>query len=318
MSFVIPAYNEESYIGRCLFSVLKETKKYNDEFEIIVVNNASQDKTKEVALGFPGIKVIDEPKKGLTRARQAGFLASSGEIIANIDADTILTPEWIPYVKNEFSKNKKLVALSGPFIYYDLPGFTNFWVKVFYRIGFLSYLTNKFILKIGSAVQGGNFALRRSALEKIGGYNLAINFYGEDTDIARRLNPLGDVKFTFKLPIYASGRRLVKEGAVVMGVRYAMNYIWTTFFKKPFDTKPPLAVDGNVKKAPRKLFIPKILSGLTVSILVAVLFLISHFSTLANFENSSKNLVQKIHNRISASQGFQKLEKEMRPIPSYP
>ncbi len=315
VSFVIPAYNEEFYIEKCLISVLREVKENTGAYEIIVVNNGSTDKTKEIALRFSGVTVVDEPERGLPRARQAGFLASRGDLIANIDADTLLPSGWLRYAEDQFSKNQKLVALSGPFVYYDLPKNINFWVKALYGIGFISYLINRFILRVGSMIQGGNFIIRRSVLEKIGGYNLRINFYGEDSDIARRLNPLGEVKFTFKLPMYASGRRLMKEGTVKMGVRYGINYLWTIFFKKPFSNQSPQAIEGKPIYVRKTISAPKIFSGVTISVLALLLFLVFHFSTLANFENSSKKFVSKIHTKIITSKSFQKLsnlEKEMR------
>jgi hypothetical protein len=69
-------------------------------------------------------------------------------------------------------------------------------------------------------VQGGNFVLRRDALKKIGGFNTAIAFYGEDTDIARRMSQVGSVKFTFGLKMYTSARRLKHEGIFTMAGRY--------------------------------------------------------------------------------------------------
>ena len=47
---------------------------------------------------------------------------------------------------------------------------------------------------------------------------------------------MGQVKFTFLLPISASGRRIVKEGKYTMAYRYFMNYFWTIFFRRPFTT----------------------------------------------------------------------------------
>jgi GT2 family glycosyltransferase len=93
---------------------------------------------------------------------------------------------------------------------------------------------NRFVLRIGSMVQGGNFVLRRSALEKAGGYDTTITFYGEDTDVARRLNKVGAVKWTFTLPVYTSGRRIKGEGIVTTSARYTANYFWVTFFGRPF------------------------------------------------------------------------------------
>lgn len=234
LSFVIPAYNEEKMIGQCLRSILAVTAGKNYDIEIIVVNNASTDRTREIALVFSGVRVIDEPEKGLVKARAAGYNASSGDLIANIDADTELTPGWIDKVFAEFEQDNKLVVLSGPFIYHDLSVIERLLVRLFYYFGYIVYLFNRFVLRISSMVQGGNFIVRRSALELIGGYNKNFDFYGEDTDIACRLNKVGAVKFTFALPIYASGRRLQKEGILKMGFRYSLNYFWTVFLKKPF------------------------------------------------------------------------------------
>ncbi len=235
VSFVIPAYNEAKTIAPCLDSIIRQIASEHVAAEIIVVNNASTDATHAVAASFPGVHVVDEPKKGLVQARRAGFLASSGELIANIDADTRLTPGWLSTVLREFKDQRNLVALSGPFIYYDLSRFTRFLVSAFYKIGFIIYLINRFMLRNGSMLQGGNFIVRRDALERIGGYDPErFSFYGEDTDLARRLHAVGPVKFTFALPIYTTGRRLAHEGVLRTALRYSVNYFWTIFFKRPF------------------------------------------------------------------------------------
>jgi glycosyltransferase involved in cell wall biosynthesis len=238
LSFVIPAYNEERYLPACLESILAQTSELGDQVEIIVVNNASSDRTREVALSYPGVTVVDEMRKGLPWARQAGFAASLGELIANVDSDSRLTPGWVKQVLDTFAeferKGKSLVALSGPVVYYDLSPSQLVSVRLFYLLAFVLYALNRYVLRAGSMVQGGNFVLRRDALESIGGFDTSIAFYGEDTDIARRLNRVGKVVFTFQLKMYSSARRLKKEGMLKIGMRYTMNYLWTTFRKKPF------------------------------------------------------------------------------------
>ncbi len=92
-------------------------------------------------------------------------------------------------------------------MYYDLTPIQRGMVRVFYLAAFTSYVMNRYILRIGSMVQGGNFVVSRDALETIGGFNLNITFYGEDTDIERRLNEVGTVRFTFGLKIFSSARR---------------------------------------------------------------------------------------------------------------
>lgn len=236
LSVVIPAYNEEAFIGDCLKSILAEMNGKNYDIEIVVVNNASTDKTREIIASFPKVKLVDEPDKGLVKARRAGYLASRSELVANIDADTRMTSGWFDTVFAEFAKNPKLVALSGPFIYYDLSKKVNYFVRFYYYLGFITYLINRYIFKVSSMLQGGNFVVKRTALEAIGGFNSEFDFWGEDTDLARRLIKVGEVKFTFDLPIYASGRRLEKEGMAKTGARYIVNYFSTIFFKKPYET----------------------------------------------------------------------------------
>lgn len=253
LSVVIPAHNEESLIAQCLQAVQKEVAKTEEEVEVIVVNNASTDRTKEIAQSFRGVRVVDEPHKGLVRARHAGYTASSGELIANIDADTMPPEGWLATVFKEFDADPKLVALSGPFIYHDLSLFQRILVRVFYYVGYALYLLYHYVLRIGAMLQGGNFVLRRSALEKIGGFDTSIEFYGEDTDIAKRMSKIGKVKWTFKLPMYASGRRLKEEGILTMGFKYALNFFTVTFRGKPHtkhykDIRTPYSLENNKEK----------------------------------------------------------------------
>jgi glycosyltransferase involved in cell wall biosynthesis len=234
VSFVIPAYNEAANIGRCLESIRRELEAGRRESDVIVVDNASTDDTAAIARRYPGVIVVSESRKGITHARQAGLRASRGDLVANVDADTMLAPGWLETVVREFAADPRLVCLSGPFVYYDVPPSVRVWTRLFYAAGFVTYLVNRFVLRVGSMAQGGNFVCRRWALERIGGFDTAIDFYGEDTDIARRLHRAGRVRFTFRLPIYASARRIAAEGLIMTGARYALNYFWIILFRRPF------------------------------------------------------------------------------------
>ena len=101
---------------------------------------------------------------------------------------------WIKKVFEEFSGDKRLAALSGPVIYYDLPRIVNIQAKIFYALGYITNIFNHFIFRKGAMLQGGNFVVRKSALEKVGGYDTGIDFFGEDTDIACRLRKAGHGK----------------------------------------------------------------------------------------------------------------------------
>ncbi len=236
ISFVIPAYNEEDYIKSCLDPIIREISG-RDGFEIIVVDNNSTDKTCDIVRrDYPAVTLIHEPRPGANSAREAGFMAAKGTLVAFLDADTEMTQGWIARAEREFSKDPNLVCLSGPFIYYDLPIAIRMLVKVFYGISYLVYVVNNFIFRNTSVIQGGSEIVRRSALQKIGGHDVSLTFYGDDADLARRLSKVGKVKFSFDFSIRSSGRRLAKEGAFTMGLRYALNYFWITLFNRPFTT----------------------------------------------------------------------------------
>ena len=234
ISFVIPAYNEENNLKLCLDSIIVEIAHKNIVSEIIVVNNASTDQTRNIAQSFKQVKVVDEPRKGISYARQAGFKVATGDLVANLDADTIMTKGWLDKVEKFYQENPNLMCLSGPHVFYDMPKWFNWGVTVYYYIVYGLYWINRFVLRNASMVQGGNFILRHRALEKIGGFNKEFNFYGEDADIAKRMNKIGDVVFTLSLPIFASGRRLRAEGFFLTPFRYGLNYFWTVFFGRPF------------------------------------------------------------------------------------
>ena len=249
VSFVVPAYNEEALIGSCLASIQAEISRTGCQAEIIVVNNSSSDDTRRVASSVPGVVVVDEPQRGLGHARRAGYLAARGELIANIDADTMLTEGWLRTALAEFAGRPNLAALSGPFVHYDLPRPAQVVAAGFYRVAFVTYLLIRFAARAGSMMQGGNFIVSRSALEAAGGFNPEFRFYGEDTDLACRLSKVGVVKFSLRLRAFSSGRRLAAEGLVKAGSRYAVNYLWTIFFKHPFtrtwsDYRPAIDARG--------------------------------------------------------------------------
>lgn len=226
ISIVVPAYNEEKYIGDCLASIIANRTK--DISEIIVINNASTDRTSAVAEKFPGVRVVTEPHKGLTHARQRGLMEAKGDLIAYLDADTRMPPEWAVIVKKEFTEHPEMVSLSGPFHYYDLPREKKILAEGLWAISAMPVFWT-----IGFMVLGANFIAKREALVQIGGFNTAISFYGEDTDIAWRLSKAGKVKFSMKFFIIGSGRRLLEEGIIQTFWRYSLNYFSVALYHKP-------------------------------------------------------------------------------------
>lgn len=234
LSVIVPAYNEEAYLTDCLLAVSAALRSSSERgpYEIIVVDNASTDGTAAVAARIPGVRVVHEPRKGLTRARQRGFEEASGDILAYVDADTRMPHDWIGRVLDAYDRAGDLVCVSGPYVYYDLPAVKTALVRLYWLL--LARPTYRFTRYMAV---GGNFAARRDALAKIGGFDTTISFYGEDTNIARRLAAVGRVVFDMQLVMHTSARRLRAEGFVATALRYAANFVAEAAFKRPLTTE---------------------------------------------------------------------------------
>jgi glycosyltransferase involved in cell wall biosynthesis len=228
ISVVIPAYNEEKCIGACLESVLRH--RTPDVCEVVVVDNASTDATAAIASSYSGVRVVREPRKGLTRARQRGLQEIRGDLYASLDSDTLVPEGWFPRIGRAFAHDPALVCLSGPCWYYDLPLLQRhvFWWG--WRL--VSLLRRPF----GAEVSGSNFVVRRSVLLRCG-FPTEIEFYGEDVQLARQLEKMGRMRFSMSFFVFASGRRFVKGGLFRTIWLYAVNLYAIQFHGKPQTTE---------------------------------------------------------------------------------
>lgn len=91
ISFVIPAHNEERYIGPTLRSVFASAAEVGEPFEVVVVDDASTDRTVEIAAD-QGARVVRVEHRQIAATRNAGARAARGDILFFVDADTLATP----------------------------------------------------------------------------------------------------------------------------------------------------------------------------------------------------------------------------------
>ncbi|MBI5138327.1 MAG: glycosyltransferase family 2 protein [Candidatus Vogelbacteria bacterium] len=229
ISLIIPAYNEEKYLGFTLDRSIKNS--HGKLYEIIVVDNTSTDDTAGIALLREGVRVVREEHKGITWARQRGFMEAKGEILAYNDADSYMSEDWVETVIEEFSRDKNLASLSGPYIYYNSPK----WQQWIVRYIWWNILALPSYWIVGYMIIGGNFAIRKSVLEKMGGFDTSIAFYGEDTNIARRASKFGKSKFKVPFIVYSSNRRLEGQGLVNTGFLYIINFLSEVILHRPFN-----------------------------------------------------------------------------------
>lgn len=225
-SVVIPAYNEEKTISKCLAALVAQ--KTSQKFEVIVVDNNSTDKTKKVAQNYKNkldLHVILEKKKGRGAARYRGFKTAKGEIILSTDADTTVPPNWIEKITQPFA-DKSIVAVTSPFRINDCSLVINTFFNLFQPslMFFYRLVSGHFWLS------GFNFAIRKSAYEKSGGFNPALDVQ-EDIDLSFKVAKLGKIIFLNNLPVVCSGRRF-KNKPFQESMIYIKTFIDYFLFKK--------------------------------------------------------------------------------------
>ena len=208
-SVIVCAFNEEQLLPGCLLSLLQQSFPPH---EIIVINNASTDRTAAVA-SIPGIRVVDEPRKGLVVARETGRRVSTGDVLVYVDADCRAPREWLERIAQEFRGPNPPVAVTGPYRFYDWDIIGRLLIRMYdYSLAPATHVLAQYVFGLGAVLYGGNFAVRRDALEAIGGFDTSIEFHGEDTNLARRISKAGRVRLRQRCWVFTSARRYKTMG----------------------------------------------------------------------------------------------------------
>lgn len=235
ISVVVPAFNEQRYIGQCLESLLNQN--YHDNYEIIIVDNGSTDDTAAIADSY-GVKVISEIRPGVTWARQRGFEVAKGEIIASTDADSIVPINWLTQIDQLFKYNTDAVAVAGHYLLFDGPMITRFAIKVSLKVIPL-------MLKLTPGLwnfPGSNFAVKKEAFYDIGGFNPYSRLY-EDVYLCQQLRKKGRVVFSPNLIVSSSGRAFADD---LLGLKHLVNYFSQVFMNR---TVLPVIYGARLQKA---------------------------------------------------------------------
>ena len=234
LSVVVCAWNEAPHIAACLHSVLAQTRAPD---EVILVDNGSTDGTASVAAAIAGVHVISEPRRGLTRAREAGRRAATGDVIAWLDADCRAPLQWLACVETAM-RSASVVAVTGPFRYYDWDAASRLVLRTYDLV--VAPVTNwlvRDVLDVGAMLYGGNFAVRTDVLDRIHGFDTSIEFHGEDTNLGRRLHREGRVVLASACWMHTSARRFHAMGRLAVLRLYARNFWHELIWHAPADTR---------------------------------------------------------------------------------
>lgn len=201
-----------------------------------MIDNASTDETGAIARSLPGVRVISEPTKGLVIARETARREAKGDILAYVDADCRAPLQWLQRIEARFARHPALVAVTGPYRFYDWDLLGRALIRAYDAVvAPPTHVLVHCLAGAGAILYGGNFAVRREALERIHGFDRSIEFHGEDTNLGRRLTPLGSIEVARECWLWTSARRYRAMGKRRVFGLYVRNF-WSEILRhRPAD-----------------------------------------------------------------------------------
>ena len=247
-SVIIPTLNEQKYLPNLLDSLSKQIDK---DFEVLVVDGRSEDRTKEKAMLFerkmPGLKVIDAGVRNVAAQRNLGAKKSVGKWLVFFDADLTIPENFLSHLHHKIIKNKEVKFFTtwmGP----DSQKKSD---------AALTMITNLIIegasMTDKPMVSGACMIVKKEVFRKIGGFRPALKT-AEDHDLAQRLKSIGvNVMICRDLKITISLRRFRREGKLEVLGKYALAMKAMLFegpvYRELFDYPMGGKVYGKKKKA---------------------------------------------------------------------
>jgi len=207
VSIIMPTLNEENAVEDALKSIHNQNimQKNPDNFEVVLADSNSKDKTLEVAEPYVS-RVISCPD-GKLASRNHATRRVNGDIIVAVDADTYYPPNWLNFTLRHFN-NDGVVAVSGPSIFDGN-------VSV---LGRLSAAGVNLFGRAGNYISGRNSAFTKDGFENVGGFNtdaeynqltsrILSTWIEEEWAFGKRLSDIGKYVFDYQASVYTSARR---------------------------------------------------------------------------------------------------------------
>jgi glycosyltransferase involved in cell wall biosynthesis len=202
LSVIVPAFNEERLITKCLDSVhaaLVANREFGVTTEIIVVDNNSTDRTAELAERF-GARVLFEPVNQIARARNAGAAVADGDWLLFIDADSFITAGLLTDILTVISSGA-VIGCGSTVQMTGLPAWARFTLWSWSRVSILCRWA-----------AGSLLLCRADAFHEIGGFNEAF-YVAEEIDLSSRIKKIArqrGLKFVIlnEHPLPTSARKI--------------------------------------------------------------------------------------------------------------
>ncbi len=209
ISIIIPTLNEEKLLSKLLDQLSDQKLKEKYNYEIIISDGGSKDRTIEIAKKYTDKILIHTEKRRqkISEGKNLGFKVSKGDILVFICADCKFENpyQFFDYVK-QFRNSNYLAAT----FWFDIFPEEKKWSDYIFHFFFNVFV--KILNLIGNGMGRGECqVIKREFFEKIGGYNENLTA-GEDYDLYTRIRKHGKIDVNFKIKIYESPRRYRKFG----------------------------------------------------------------------------------------------------------
>jgi glycosyltransferase involved in cell wall biosynthesis len=215
LSIIIPALNEEKYLPKLLDSIKNQV--FNN-YEIIVADNNSVDKTVEIAKNY-GCRISKGGMPGV--ARNEGAKIARGDLLLFLDADVILPDKSLDKLIKEFLRRD--LGVASCFISpQDKNNFLIFFYNIFYNIPGL------FLQKFKCPFAMNFILVKKDIHKKINGFNEEVIF-NEDIDYAKRALKIEKFGLLSSSKILVSTRRFKKDGWIKTFLKYMYAFLYTSF-----------------------------------------------------------------------------------------
>lgn len=200
ISVIIPTYNEEKFLPRCLAALQKQQTQF--PFEVLVIDHYSKDATVAIAKKFQAI-CIHEHTRGTAAARQTGIQKAKGAIVAFTEADCIVPSDWIETIGRHFTHHPTHVGIAGRYYFDDISSAAKIRMLFFMNLGNILFR----LLYKTYPFRGTNSAAKKDILLQAGGFTEDKAPF-DDADASQRTAKFGYIANNMHLVVATSSRRV--------------------------------------------------------------------------------------------------------------
>ncbi|HEV7740920.1 MAG TPA: glycosyltransferase family A protein [Pseudolysinimonas sp.] len=215
ITVVIPVRNDAAMLSTALDALKRQQRRAD---EIVVIDNGSSDASAAIATAA-GARVITEPVRGIPSATSAGYDAATGDLIARIDADTIVHPSWLARIDDAFTADPGLSMLTGGARFYGSTALVHRLGEVLY-IGGMYWSMTPYLGH--PPVFGSNFAMRREVWSELSDEVHRENGIHDDLDLSLHVKPWMRVEYDRGLVVQISARPFSTVGGLARRIAWVI------------------------------------------------------------------------------------------------